>query len=451
MIKILFVIIFVFMHTVKAERISNLYNYHWPIFKINLEEPIDFSVDDIKQMLAIYKYDYIDNIYQMHLEQLFTGKSKIKTWSYHSFPTHKGGIANRYLITDFRTNNDWSTLFKLYQNSPSEKLIEKSKINLLSPMEKYEYLIGNINFKLTKLQWKEGEDALRIYGEVPRWFGACHGTAPSTIRGERPSKAISLKSYDGKHDIIFYPSDIKALLSYAWAVNGGQAAVLGTRCNIRRSNADRYSAPPSCIDVNPGSFHLAMINLLGRNGEPFILDTSAGLEIWNKSIVNYKIKYYRPTSRMLTTNLDNAIINRNIFTTDKYKKYRSANSTHIVGIWAELTMVNRIVATDAKTNTAEDDSYDKLTLWYDLELDTHGNIIGGEWSDPIHPDFLWVVAPNAKPLTVHDYSLKESNIQFNSQLPLPERIRTLAISLSNTNQVLYWILEKMLLISSTKQ
>ncbi len=151
---------------------------------------------------------------------------------------------------------------------------------------------------------------------------------------------------------------------------------------------------------------------------------------------------------MLTTNLSVATISREKFTTDIFKKFRAPKSTHIVGVWAELTMVNNIEATDDETNSAEQDVYSKLSLWYDLELDEEGKILGGEWHDSVHPDFLWVVAPNIKPFSIQDYTLYESVIDFNPGLPLPPRVQQLAIKSSQNKQILYWIIEKILYLST---
>src|SRR5690606_22398611 len=101
------------------------------------------------------------------------------------------------------------------------------------------------------------------------------------VKHTRPAKAVQVPSYDGRHKITFYPSDLKALLSYAWARNAGPSAMIGTRC-------ERYGAevPRSCYDTNPGAFHMALTNLIGLHDKPLIVDTSSDAQVWNRPIVS---------------------------------------------------------------------------------------------------------------------------------------------------------------------
>ena len=44
-----------------------------------------------------------------------------------------------------------------------------------------------------------------------------------------------------------------------------------------------------------------------------------------------------------------------------------------------------------------------VDYYYDLELDKKGNILGGEWYNNNHPDFLWTPTPQATIQTYGDY------------------------------------------------
>ena len=50
-------------------------------------------------------------------------------------------------------------------------------VGLLSPSEKYDLLVGDKNFTLTKAMWNEGLGYYNRNGSVERWMGICHGWA----------------------------------------------------------------------------------------------------------------------------------------------------------------------------------------------------------------------------------------------------------------------------------
>ena len=51
--------------------------------------------------------------------------------------------------------------------------------HLLSPAEKYDLLVGDANYGLTKQMWNAGKGYHDRYGSVESWMGYCHGWAPA--------------------------------------------------------------------------------------------------------------------------------------------------------------------------------------------------------------------------------------------------------------------------------
>lgn len=431
------------LHTRSSASLEGPISKKYPIHKWQIQNPRD----DFKKLMEVYPQGLATktNIHEIDAAGLTSGKSKYPTWSYHSFPMYKGGAAQRYLNSIFEHSEDWNVMFKEFQENHPSKLITENYTETLSPIEKYEYLVGNTSFSITERQWKEGQDAQARFGIIPTWYGSCHGTAPATMRQPRAEKAVALRSFDNKNEILFYPSDIKALLAYAWANSGSESAMIGTRCEEVIHPNRRPS--PSCNDVNPGAFHLAVTNLLGMHGEPIIIDTAESIQVWNRPLLSYKMSYFRPDTKFLTQNLKNAILPREKFTKDPYKVYRSPNATAMVGVWIELTFVAGIPASNAQVNSSAEDSYVTTTYWYDLELDSIGNIVGGEWHEIFHPDFIWVVSPEAKPYTLYDRQMGSGLNTYDGKRPLNDKITELAKKSSITGEILFSVMEKILQLS----
>ncbi|OFZ23384.1 MAG: hypothetical protein A2202_07300 [Bdellovibrionales bacterium RIFOXYA1_FULL_36_14] len=403
--------------------------------------------DDYEILLNVFpKYQASsNNIHEIDSLISHSGKSNKESWSHHALPTQYGGLAYRYLDEFFQNNLEWEDLFHEYEKYPPELLIDTGNIDILSPIEKYEYLIGNTNFSMTKNEWQKGQDYINQFSFVPHWIGLCHGTAPATLNSPRPTNAIKVKSYNGKHDIIFYPSDLKELLSYAWAMNSESSVMLGSRCGSVVYQGVRPES--SCLDPNPSAFHLATLNLLGQNNQSFIIDSFAGNEIWNRSIISYRYKYFKPGTHNFTDNLQYALTLRSDYPDDPFAIYRSLKTVSLVGVWMELTYIVGTQPSDKIINTFLDDVHETLSFWYDLEIDQGGNIIGGEWQDLNYPDFLWVVGDDILPKSFYDFVIEGALISYDGTKSLPIKISNYAKLAAKQNQLLFSIIESMLRLS----
>jgi hypothetical protein len=420
------------------------------LFDFQITNAMSKINDNYKILLEVfpeYKIS-VNNIYGIDTLISHTGKSKVESWSHHALPTKYGGLAYRFLNKDFQDNLEWEVLFHEYEMNPPEKIIKSGDINTLSPIEKYEYLIGNTSFSMTRNEWQAGQSYMKQFGLIPGWIGLCHGSAPATLNSPRPIKAIQMKSFDGKHDIKFYPSDIKELLTYAWAKNGSASAMLGTRCGTVVSPGSRASA--NCLDPNPGAFHLAILNLLGLNCQPFIIDSSTGNEIWNRSVVSYRYKYFRPGTHNFTDKLEYALIPRTAYKDDPFSNYRSSETTSIVGVWIELTYIVGTKPSDKDVDTSVEDAYGKISYWYDLEINQEGTIIGGEWQDIHHPDFLWLVGDKVLPKSFYDFVIGRSLLSYDGEQALSPTIRDYAKLAAKRDELLFSILESMLKLSRSE-
>jgi hypothetical protein len=82
---------------------------------------------------------------------------------------------------------------------------------------------------------------------------------------------------------------------------------------------------------------------------------------------------------------------------------------------------------------------------YDLELDAEGNIIGGEWYNLYHPDFIWDPAEGARALSVGDRYL--SRVNWNGKEPIPSSWSKIYDYAGKRGEPLAKIVEKLIELS----
>jgi hypothetical protein len=96
------------------------------------------------------------------------------------------------------------------------------------------------------------------------------------------------------------------------------------------------------------------------------------------------------------------------FKNDPYAKYRSPQAAYVVGVAMTVRYVRETLAGNEQTNDENSDSLVDVAYYYDLEVDAKGSVIGGEWYQKAHPDFLWKPVTGALPLAPEDASLRET-------------------------------------------
>ncbi|MGB1016173.1 MAG: hypothetical protein ACPG4T_18705, partial [Nannocystaceae bacterium] len=96
------------------------------------------------------------------------------------------------------------------------------------------------------------------------WFGLCHAWAPAAILEDEPLEAVT---YGG---VEFKVNDLKALMSLAYSETL-EVKFLSLRCNEQGSDPETADKP-ACKDTNPGSFHVAIANLVGLQGRSLVED-----------------------------------------------------------------------------------------------------------------------------------------------------------------------------------
>jgi len=359
-------------------------------------------------------------------------------WSGSYWPLYQGGVAARYATHDF--DHSWSTWKESRQTFQKEgdlkDVLENHSsiaVDDLSPAEKYDLLIGDPRTDsersgfLTSAIWLDNERYVNRDGEIESWMGLCHGWAPASLVDARPSHSVEGAALTGEK-VKFYPADLKALSTLLWANGDFDHQFIGGRCGQKNPKTDPASGrllDPDCFDVNPAVWHLLVVNQLGVLKRGFVIDATYDYQVWNQPVFSYSYHYFNPQTGESVKTLEDAIVQKNEFTKDKFKNFRAADAVSYVGIEMSIQYTGETWSDHSETDSPEQDQIRTATYLYDLEFNANGDIIGGEWYKNGHPDFVWAANNGAKAMSAVDGMISTPSA-WNPQTPLPKFWRDLA-------------------------
>ena len=307
-------------------------------------------------------------------------------WSETYWPSNKGGVA-------YRWNHPDPQPFKYRLHSKQELLnMSQEEIGQLSPAELYDISQGDYSYSLTrKVLGKSSPTDLW-------WEGICHGWALAASNYPEPAP-VTIRNRDGI-TVPFGSSDVKGLLALHDAYNyKGTYAQVGRRCNAmgkvegEGDERDAYPNPPlpeaansrDCRDLNAGSFHVTVANMIGIHSRSFIADVDRFNDVWNQPVTSYTSKMISEepvTSEHRTYGVERRVKVATRFTYGEELKFYTPE--------AEAAGADNFVSKLPVTGTPHQEFRHK-DYEYILELDHKGEIIGGEWMTETRPDFMWAV------------------------------------------------------------
>lgn len=400
------------------------------------KSPILLEQDNFKKLSKAYKNlkPFVTNIFQVVEQKLFSGKSQEHFWGYVNSPTYKGGIAMRpQLNAEAKT---WPQFYRQFKEEPPEYLYQEGKQELMSAAEKYDFLLGTAN-QIFRNETSYSEKVFLKLGKIPHWAGICHGTAPASFLFPEPKKAVGLKGHDGS-EIVFTPNDIKRLAAHLWAENFSSKAQVGRRCNLNELG----SRQKDCLDTNPATFHLSLMNYIGINKKSFIIDNAYDSMVWNRPVMGFEYKFRNPVTKLPSNELKYSMVKVEELGTPPLKSTRSPEARYVVGVQMKVKL---LYGNDERSGDQDELGYD-IVYYYDLEISEAGEIVGGEWETLYHPDFIWTVMEGSLPRAPEDYVLL--NKHWDTTEPLPEVVRAFGKRAANKGKLLYFIVERLVQLSS---
>lgn len=349
-------------------------------------------------------------------------------WTDDYWGLYLGVLGKRYADPEFPDSRDWNENFTYVKRRPAAAIAasgDARAIDRLSPSEKYDLLVGDAHGSLTARMWEEGKSYYDEYGEVETWMGICHGWAPASYMLPRPRKVVETLAADGVTRLRFYPSDIKGLATLLWANADTISRFVGSRSNDKDPQVDDAGrlVSPRNFDTNPGTWHMSVVNQLGACRRSLVMDATFDYEVWNQPLAGYQFSYFNPQTRRYVPDLASAIVPWDSFTRDHFRKYRRPGVASVVGVMMRVRYVVEGAPSHATEDSPARDLVRQVRYLYDLELDGDGKIIGGEWYQNKHPDFLWTPPPDTRARTTGDaYALGSWSIGQ----PVPEAWRRAA-------------------------
>jgi len=299
-------------------------------------------------------------------------------WAGNYFPMQDGGIANRWRTKDYPE--------VLHDKNSVTELTTKQLRNL-SPVEKYDVLMGYYDFRTTR---HELETRGPQRATPPQdWEGFCNGVRCAGIMTKEPHFPVSATNNDGI-TVEFSPADLKALAgaSYFYVEKYGQ---------IGGPTADGKAAN----QPNAAIFDLVLRYHLAEKQKGFVIDSHLGSEIWNETVVGYNRKL-------------GDIKNLSAKEKDLYP-----NAVSKIRVDLVLDTLGEVDIKDSnkltKKKVADGSLLTTLETAYTLYLDQSGKAVDGKWHNgggTRGVDFAWFVGGKGAD---HEYAHLggNANLRFN--------------------------------------
>ncbi len=316
-------------------------------------------------------------------------------WSETFWPSNLGGIA-------YRWNHPNPQPFKYKLNSKEEVMrMSEEELSQLSPAELYDISQSDYDYSLTKMLTKGVFPLYRpLYTSKDLWWeGICHGWSLAASNYPEPDKTVVVNKEGVR--VPFGASDVKGLLSMHDAYNSkGFYVRVGNRCAVN-GKVDGEAFPedgiisfpsqedansPECADVNPGTFHLVLANMIGINSQGFVADVDRFNDVWNQPIVAYSSKVISEVA-LKPSDKKNGVTKKLLVET----QMTYGDELEFYSEELEHEGVTGFVSKDPVTGTPMQVETTR-TYKYILELDSANNVIGGEWVSETRPDMLWMKA-----------------------------------------------------------
>lgn len=280
-------------------------------------------------------------------------------WAGNYFPMADGGIAQRWL--EGKPPN-------MILNQQEYAKLSAEERQKLSPVEKYDVLLGLYDFRTTSHEMNF-RGPFRPGPKVQDWEGFCNGVRCAGIMLPEPKHTVERTNPRGEK-VVFQPADLKALAgaSYFYTQNYAQ---IGSP-----SRAGRAENPP-----NAAVFDMVLRYGLAEKNRAFIIDSHLGKEIWNETAVGFKRTL---TEKQKLTSNEKAF----------YPAARSKVKVHLVlETLGEIDIARSNLTT--KGRVADGSLLQTIDADYTLYLDDDGRAVDGKWKKGTRIrgiDFAWFVA-----------------------------------------------------------
>ncbi|KAG1705011.1 hypothetical protein DVH05_005036 [Phytophthora capsici] len=357
----------------------------------------DTTNSDI-QDLETYFGTKMEVNFQTLKQQYSSGHAPATPWASSYWPTFQDSINYVWKTGEPSASEKYATAYGLNVTEFKDKISERSGVD---SRRRSTRCTADSDCKDGSVCGKR--DGISSGYCIPGWFGICHAWAPAAILEPEPQCDVT------KNNVTFHVMDIKGLVTSIYDGAEIKTVFTGARFSGLDSpaNKDQYGRFTDAArrDLGPGYFHIAITNVMAKQNRSFVVDVTAGSEVWNQPVRSFNVQ-----SMDL---VDTRVASMQYFGVPSYpfndKMVRLAYVKTTFSWVSESYKDGPLVSSGRIDRYTESKDYEYL-----LELDADYNIIGGEWvgqSKDEHPDFLWL--PTAKPSAsaVTSTGLKYADVQ----------------------------------------
>ncbi len=252
-------------------------------------------------------------------------------------------------------------------NLTALKSASSAQLQQMSPAEKLDVFSGRYDYPTVRSEWQ------RTSPDDATWEGLCHGWAPASMFYKQPNP-VKLTNSDGIV-VPFGSSDIKALLTYfvgTYDEAFSTSSYLAQRCNYDLDQNPNLASRPSCSDMNAGTFFVQLTNQVSKIQQGFVVDRDRSIQVWNQPVYQYSIG--APIRTGSTVNFT--------MTYTYGKETQPQWNAHPVYPYVILLPFFFFFSLTLLFSITE-----KLAM--SVNLDSNGNVIGGDYGEFDRPDFAW--------------------------------------------------------------
>ncbi|POM80926.1 Glycoprotein elicitor-like protein [Phytophthora palmivora] len=245
----------------------------------------DSTSSDI-QDLEMFFGSKMEVNFQTLKEEFASGQAPTTPWASSYWPTYQDSI-----------NHVW----KNGEASPSEKYAKAYGLNVADFQNKISARSGVDSRKTSTACTVNSDCKGREDGSIcakregfttgyciPGWFGICHAWAPAAILEPEPQCDVI------KNGVTFHVMDIKGLITSMYDGASIKTVFTGARFYGPDSptNKDQYGRFTDAArrDLGAGYFHIAITNIMAKQNRSFVVDVTAGAEVWNQPVRSFKVK-----------------------------------------------------------------------------------------------------------------------------------------------------------------
>ncbi|MBC7660994.1 MAG: hypothetical protein H7249_14955 [Chitinophagaceae bacterium] len=339
------------------------------------------------------------------------------------------------LFDDKKSGDDWSWMGSCHGWSPAALMEETPKHSVLAKIDKQEVLVteGDLRGLLTK-SWADhsprkqqyfvgrrceknaadpvgdvphGEDGRGFYGNitfdgkeqgfyvrseiVPGFVNGNQRVYPLSYEGSGDTQDYLLETYSSKNGYTYVSGkSVEALRAYAVDGDKSQIKVPGKVEML------------GCWDVNPATFHMALLQKIGKENTGLVMDRTRTGQVWNQPVFSAAFTFGDRVLRSQAVE----------------DKFHSDMARSLLVVEAKVKWIGE-PSEQQMTYTRKFDEGQVVTstYTYQLEFDRKDQLIGGEWIslamdsenplakpsviyDPkqVTPDFLFGFSVGSKPV-----------------------------------------------------